>query len=107
MLHEMTIIYVISVKNVLSTSEFLDTESVQHFFSSLIPHIVVDHIVIDFSGVNQINHSFALGYLKSKQDISIKKVIKEIGMSKTISRAIEIAQKELRQSIHQKMLIKK
>jgi len=52
------------------------------------------------------NLTFALQYLKSKQDMSIKKVIKEICMSKNICRAMEIAQKELRQSIHQKLLIK-
>ena len=103
---DMTTIYVISIKNVLSTPELLDSESAKQFFTNVISNTLVNHIVIDFSGVKRMNHTFALQYLKSKQDMSIKKVIKEICMSKNICRAMEIAQKELRKSIHQKLLIK-
>jgi anti-anti-sigma regulatory factor len=102
----MTTIYVISIKNVLSIPELLGSESAKQFFTNVISNTLVNHIVIDFSGVKRMNLTFALQYLKSKQDMSIKNVIKEICMSKNICRAMEIAQKELRQSIHQKLLIK-
>ena len=72
----MSITYVISIKNVLSTPELLDSESAKQFFTNVMSEILVDHIVIDFSGVKQMNHSFALQYLKSKQDMSIKKFIR-------------------------------
>ena len=103
----MTIIYVISIKNVLATSELSDSKSVKQFFTNVISEVLVDHIVIDFSGVKQMNHSFALRYLKNKQDTSIKKVIKEICISKNICRAMEMAQKELGRSSPQKLLVKK
>ena len=72
----MSITYVISIKNVLSTPELLDSESAKQFFTNVMSEILVDHIVIDFSGVKRMNLTFALQYLKSKQDMSIKKVIR-------------------------------
>src|SRR5687768_1961382 len=103
----MTIIYVISIKNVLSTSEFLDSKSAKQFFANVLHEIVINHIVIDFSGVKQMNHSFALQFLKSKQDMSTKKVIKEICISKNICKMLQVAQKELGQSIPKELLVKK
>ena len=88
------------------TSELLDSESAKQFLTDVISKILVSHIVIDFSGVKRMNLTFALQYLKSKQDMSKKKVIKEICMSKNICRTMEIAKKELEQSIHQKLLIR-
>ncbi|MDF0680249.1 MAG: hypothetical protein P0116_04725 [Candidatus Nitrosocosmicus sp.] len=95
----MPTIYVISIKNVLSSHELLDSESAKQFFTNVISKILVNHIVIDFSGVKRMNQAFALQYLKSKQVMSIKKVIKEICMSKNICTAMEIGQKKLERSI--------
>ncbi len=93
----MAIIYVISVKNVLSTPELSGSKSAKQFFTNIISEIVVDHIVIDFSDVKQMNFPFALQYLETKQHLTLKK-IKEIGMSKSVCQMFQMAQKEIDQS---------
>lgn len=80
-----------------STSELSGSKSAKLFFTNIISEIVVDHIVIDFSYVKQMNFLFALQYLKSKQHLTLKK-IKEIGMSKSVCQIIQVAQKEIDQS---------
>lgn len=94
----MAIIYVISVKNVLSTSELSSSKSAKQFLTNIISEIVVDHIVIDFSDVKQMNFPFALQYLETKQHLTLKKKIKEIGMSKSVCQMFQMAQKEIDQS---------
>ena len=64
----MTTIYVISIKNVLSTPELLDSESANSFFTNVISNTLVNHIVIDFSGVKRMNLTFALQYLKTRYE---------------------------------------
>ncbi|HET8794699.1 MAG TPA: hypothetical protein VFM31_12955 [Nitrososphaeraceae archaeon] len=102
----MAIIYVISIKNALLTSDLSDSESAKLFFTNMISEIAVDNIVIDFSGVKQMNHLFALQYLKGKQSMSLKKVIKEICVPKNICQMIKVAQKEMDRS-SRKSLYKK
>ncbi|HET6589326.1 MAG TPA: hypothetical protein VFG45_04090 [Candidatus Nitrosocosmicus sp.] len=94
----MAIIYVISVKNALLTPDLSNSESAKQFFTHIISEIIVDNIVIDFSGVRQMNHSFALQYLKSKQSVSLKKVIKEICVPKSVCQMIKVAQKKIDRS---------
>ena len=95
----MAIIYVISIKNVLSTPELSSSKSAKQFLTNIISEIVVvDHLVIDFSDVKQMNFPFALQYLETKQHLTLKKKIKEIGMSKSVCQMFQMAQKEIDQS---------
>ncbi|MGD9673994.1 MAG: hypothetical protein AB7U98_11015 [Candidatus Nitrosocosmicus sp.] len=91
----MVIIYVISIKDAISSSELLNGESAKWFFTNVISNIVVNTVVIDFSYVTRINHAFAMQYLTSKRDMKGKKIIKEINQGKNIYRLIHIAEKEI------------
>lgn len=74
----MVIIYVLSIKDIIASSELLDGESAKRFFTNEISNIVVNHVVADFYRVTKINHSFALQYLTNKQNMKGEKIIKEI-----------------------------
>ena len=89
----MAIIYVISVKNVFSTSKLSSSKSAKQFLTNIISEIIGNHIVIDFSDVKQMNFPFALQYLETKQHLTLKKKIKEIGMSETVCQMFQMAQK--------------
>ena len=94
----MSIVCAISIKNILSSSELLDFEDAKRFFTDEISQIIVDYIVIDFSGVKVMNSSFAIQYLICKQNMKGKKVIKEIHLAKNICKAIQLAEKEIHKS---------
>lgn len=94
----MTIIYAISIKNIIPSLELLDFEDAKRFFADQISKIIVDHIVIDFSGVKVMNRSFAVQYLICKQYMKEKKVIKEINVAKDICKVIQMAEKEIHKS---------
>lgn len=99
----MTIIWVVSIKNIISSSsESLDGDGVKHFFSDEISKIIVDHVLIDFSEVKSLNDSFASQYLSSKDEFKGKKVIREINISENICKVFQTAQKEIEKSNRKK-----
>jgi hypothetical protein len=93
----MTAIYVISIKSVIS-SELLSSDTAKLFITDELSKIVVDHILVDFSQVKTMNHTFALQYLTSKQDINRKKLIKEVNIPENIYRVFQDAQIEIENS---------
>ncbi|CAN5621051.1 hypothetical protein BH23THE1_BH23THE1_17570 [soil metagenome] len=93
----MTAIYVISIKSVIS-SELLGSDTAKLFFTDELSKIVVDHILVDFSQVKTVDHTFALQYLASKQDINRNKVIKAVNMAENIYGVFQAAQKEIEKS---------
>jgi len=93
-------------KECVFNTRILDAKSDKHF-SCVISDLVVNHIVIDFSGVKQMSHSFSLKYLKSKKDRSPKKVIEEICMSKNICKMLQVTQKGLGRSSPKELPIEK
>jgi anti-anti-sigma regulatory factor len=93
----MTAIYVISIKNVIS-SELLGSDTAKLFFTDELSKIIVDHILVDFSQVKTMDHIFALQYLTSKQDIDRNKVIKAVNIPENIFRVFQAAQKEIEKS---------
>jgi DNA uptake protein ComE-like DNA-binding protein len=93
----MTAIYVISIKSVIS-SELLGSDTAKLFITDELSKIVVDHILVDFSQVKTMDHTFALQYLTSKQDINRNKVIKAVNMSENIYTVFQAAQEEIENS---------
>lgn len=91
----MVIIYVLSIKDIIASSELLDGESAKRFFTNGISNIVVNHVVVDFSRVTKINRSFALQYLTNKHDMKEKKIIKEINQGKNIYKVFLMAEKNV------------
>lgn len=90
-------IYVISIKNVIS-SELLGSDTAKLFFTDELSKIAVDHILVDFSQVKTMDHTFAFQYLTSKQGFNRNKVIKSVNMSENIYRVFQAAQKEIENS---------
>lgn len=97
-------IYVISIKNVISP-ELLGSDTAELFFTEELSKIVVDHILVDFSQVKTMDHTFALQYLISKRDFNRNKVIKAVNMAENIYRVFRAAQKEI-ENINEKITIK-
>jgi hypothetical protein len=91
----MTIVYVISIKNFISSPELFDATDVRSFFADEISKIIIEHIVIDFSKIESISHSFALQYLAIKNEFKGKKIIKEINLSENVCKIILKAQKDI------------
>ncbi|CAN5797229.1 hypothetical protein BH23THE1_BH23THE1_36160 [soil metagenome] len=79
----MTILYVISIKDVIS-SRLVSSNKVLDFFKNELTNIVVDNVVVDFAGVESISRSFAYQYLTSKLQSKGKK-IREISVPNNIN----------------------
>lgn len=90
----MAIIYVISIKNIIST-ELSQGKEAKHFFEDELPNIVVKHILVDFSDVNVITGEFAYQYLDRKHKIKDKKMIREVNKSESICKVFIRVQKEI------------
>lgn len=93
----MTTIYVISIKSTISP-ELLGSDMAKLFFTDELSKIVVDYILVDFSQVKIMNHTFALQYLTSKHDIDRKKVIKAVNIPENIYWVFQAAQKIIEKS---------
>lgn len=94
----MVIIYVICIKDIVSSSELLDSENARYFFDDEISSLIVNYILIDFTGVELMNQSFALQYLTSKQYMNEKKTIREINLPENIYKTLQRAQKKMNKS---------
>lgn len=94
----MTIVYVISIRHIISSPELFNANGARSFFANEISKIIIDHIVIDFSTIESMSHSFALQYLASKNEFKEKKFIKEINLSENVCKIILKAQKDIDKS---------
>ena len=99
----MTIIYVIFIKDAIS-SKLLTSKKALYLFEKELSEVVVDHLIIDFSQVESISHSFAYQYLVCKN--KSKKKIREINVHENICRVIKSAQQEI-DTANRKIKIKK
>ena len=88
----MAILYVISIKNVIS-ARLVSSNKVLDFFENELTNMVVDNVVVDFSQVESISHSFAYQYLECRN--KSKKKVREINVHENICREIKSAQQEI------------
>lgn len=95
----MTIMYVIPIKNAISPSLSYSKE-VLYFFQKELSKIIVDNVVIDFSDVKSMSHSFAHQYITCKNQ-SKRKRIREINVPDNITILLELVRQEIDQSNHQ------
>jgi hypothetical protein len=84
----MAILYVISIKNVIS-ARLVSSNKVLDFFENELTNIVVDNVVVDFSGVESISRSFAYQYLTCKHQCKGKK-IREISVPSNIDTILKL-----------------
>jgi len=82
----MAIIYVIYIKDAISQS-LTSSEQVLSFFQQVISKVIVDTIVIDFSGVVFMSSSSAKQYVICKNESNTKK-IREINLRDEINHLI-------------------
>lgn len=101
----MTIMYVIPIKNAIS-ARLLYSKEVLCFFQRELSKIAVDNIVIDFSDVKSMSHSFAHQYVTCKYQ-SKRKKIREINVPDNINILLELTRQEIDQSNLQIMNKKK
>jgi len=84
----MTILYVISIKDVISPS-LVSSNKALDFFENHLSNIVVDNVVVDFSGVKSISRSFAYQYLTCKYQYKRKK-LREINVPSSINSILKL-----------------
>jgi hypothetical protein len=101
----MTIMYVISIKNVIS-QRLLSNKEALHFFQRELSIVVVDNVVIDFSDIKSMSYSFAHQYVTCKNQ-SKRKKIREINVPDYINIILELAKQDIDQSNQQIMNKKK
>lgn len=101
----MTIMYVISIKNVISPRLLYNKEAL-YFFQRELSKIVVDNVVIDFSDVKSMSSSFARQYVTCKIQIKRKK-IREINVPDNINTIIELARQDIDDQSTQQIMNKK
>lgn len=82
----MAIIYVIRIKDAISQS-LTSSEQVLSFFQQVISEVIVDTIVIDFSGIIFMSSSSAKQYVICKNESNTKK-IREINLRDEINNLI-------------------
>lgn len=78
----MAIIYVIRIKDAISQS-LISCKQALLFFQEVLSNVIVDTVVIDFSGVVFMSSSFAKQYVICKNQSKTK--IREINMSNDIN----------------------
>lgn len=90
----MVIIYVISIKSIIS-SRLLGGKDAKYFFDNELSKIMVKNILFDFSYVDLMSREFAFEYLMCKYKIKERKVVREVNLSKSICKVIKLVQKEI------------
>lgn len=83
----MVIIYVICIKDTISQS-LTSTEQALSFFQEVLYNVIVNTVVIDFSGVGFMSSPFAKQYVICKNQSKTRKIM-EINMSNDINTLIK------------------
>lgn len=95
----MTSIYVVSIKDIVSSHLTIDNKA-QFFFENDLSKIIIDRIVVDFSQVKSISNSFAYQYLVSKKASKMKVI--EINVPHFVCQVMNLMQSEIEGTKRQK-----
>ena len=89
----MAIIYVICIKDAISQT-LTSSEQALSFFQEILSKVIVDTVVIDFSGVVIMSSSFEKQYVTCKNESNTKK-IRELNLHVDISNLIKSSTQEI------------
>ncbi len=95
----MTIIHVVSIKEVVSP-HLTVSKTALDFFEKGLSNIVSTDLRIDFSEIKSINRSFAYQYLVSKHDC--KKKVREINVLNNVYQVLKSVQEEIDDEVDRK-----